>query len=751
MSELTPIMGDKERLQAQRLSQAPAQPPLGVSGYEQERFLGRGAFGEVWMAVNSNVGKRVAIKFYSRRGSLDWSLLSREVEKLSFLFHDRYVVQLLEVGWDADPPYYVMEYMERGSLEDRLANVILPVPEAVEIFQDIATGLVHAHDKGILHCDLKPANILLDQDFKPRLADFGQARLTHEQSPALGTLFYMAPEQADLVALPNASWDVYALGAILYRMLTGDPPHRSAQAEKTFSEEGCLEDRLRRYRDFIRQAPPPMAHRKVLGMDAALARIIDRCLVVDPHRRYPNVQAVLDDLHARRRQQARRPLLILGLALPALVLLVMAGFAVLGINDLIRWSHEQIAGLAQKSNHFAAESVAQRIALDLDKRWRILERYARKKDFQEQLTRYQEASAGSAKRKAAQRWIQQWLDTAYTDFRDVLREQGPAYSWFVSEATQGIQVARHPYSDRTVGKPWWQRDYFHGLGQTIKDKDAYERKHDIPRPITRPHRSVVFVSQASHTYCVAFSVPVKDGTRILGVLGMTMEVGTVPLNQVSDWRGALIDMRPSASGVRGLVIAHPLLKPSEFGRIAVSPDVVERCLALEKMHDEYHRSHIPAQAADTMLFEEEDWIKLALLDSYQDPLDPDKQWLAALAPVVVQHTPEEVINTGWFVVVQEPQRAVANPVQQLRGHLLGGLVVALVVVMLVIGLSWGFVFLLSSETFQFPVVAFIRRQLGMTVTVTSLRAALQTSRPRLETLSSGTRTSGTSTPKTPNA
>src|SRR6185436_1073884 len=162
------------------------------------------------------------------RGGVDWSLLSREVEKLRFLSADRYVVQLLDVGWDSEPPYYVMEYIEHGSLEDLLqARMTMTVPEAVTLFREIAVGLAHAHGKGVLHCDLKPANVLLDSDLHPRLADFGQSRLSHEQSPALGTLFYMAPEQANLDAVPDARWDVYALGAILYRMLTGELPSRT--------------------------------------------------------------------------------------------------------------------------------------------------------------------------------------------------------------------------------------------------------------------------------------------------------------------------------------------------------------------------------------------------------------------------------------------------------------------------------------------------------------------------------------------
>ncbi len=181
------------------------------------------------MAIDRNTGRRVAIKFYTHRGGLDWSLLSREVEKLAFLSADRYVVQLIDVGWEADPPYYVMEYVEQGSLEDRLKDGPLPVGQAAQLFREVAVGLVHSHGKGVLHCDLKPANILLDQDGKPRLADFGQSRLSHEQTPALGTLFYMAPEQADLEAVPDARWDVYALGALMYSMVTGQPPYRSEE------------------------------------------------------------------------------------------------------------------------------------------------------------------------------------------------------------------------------------------------------------------------------------------------------------------------------------------------------------------------------------------------------------------------------------------------------------------------------------------------------------------------------------------
>ena len=109
-------------------------PPSHVPGYEMRQLLGRGAYGEVWVALDETTGRRVAIKFFAHRGALDWSLLSSEVEKLVFLSADRYVVQLLDVGWDSEPPYYVMEYVENGSLDDYLKKQgVLPVGEAVEL------------------------------------------------------------------------------------------------------------------------------------------------------------------------------------------------------------------------------------------------------------------------------------------------------------------------------------------------------------------------------------------------------------------------------------------------------------------------------------------------------------------------------------------------------------------------------------------------------------------------------------------
>ena len=344
----TPRQTDEQLERSRLLSErAPGNAELKVPGFSLIERLGEGAYGEVWLAREDKTGKLVAIKFYTHRRGLDWSLLNREVEKLALLYTSRNIVRLIDVGWQSDPPHYVMEYLERGSLETLLKEGRPEPEEAVRIIRSVCQALVHAHGRGVLHCDLKPANVLLDSDLEPRLCDFGQSRLSHEQNPALGTLFYMAPEQASLDSVPDARWDVYALGALLFQLLTGYPPYRTPKNETLLKDTTTLEVRLQTYREIVTTSPRPREHHRVAGADRRLVEIVDRCLHLDPERRYSNAQAVLDVLYIRERQRRVQPLVAMGGIGPAVILLAMFLFASRSIQSAVTTTSDNLTARAR--------------------------------------------------------------------------------------------------------------------------------------------------------------------------------------------------------------------------------------------------------------------------------------------------------------------------------------------------------------------------------------------------------------------
>jgi eukaryotic-like serine/threonine-protein kinase len=266
---------------------------LHADGYRVLELLGEGTFGQVWLAEEEHSGTRVAVKFFARRAGRQWHTLLEEVRQLASLDGVGGIVQLKGVAPSHDPPYFVMSYAECGSLAARLQRGPLPPAEALRIFAAVAAALAEVHAKGIRHCDLKPANVLLDAAGRPLLADFGQAHLDNDDTPSLGTFFYMAPEQATLdPQLADARWDVYALGALFHAMLTGHPPRQSPSLSAAIEKEPDLAGRLRVYRLGVRAAPPATEHRKIRGLDRPLADLIDRCLAIDPAERPRDAGAV---------------------------------------------------------------------------------------------------------------------------------------------------------------------------------------------------------------------------------------------------------------------------------------------------------------------------------------------------------------------------------------------------------------------------------------------------------------------------
>src|SRR3954468_7510110 len=209
-------------------------PETVIAGrYKLEDLLGRGGMSEVYRAEDLELGRRVALKLLAP--DADTARFEREARAVASLGHPN-VMQLYDYGEDNGRPYMVLEYVPGGTLEDRLSSMEgkpLPDDETRVISAGMAAGLAHAHSRGVIHRDLKPANVLFDEEGRPKLADFGIARMAAgegtltEAGTVLGTAAYISPEQASGEPATAAS-DVYSFGVMLFRMLTGRLPFESS-------------------------------------------------------------------------------------------------------------------------------------------------------------------------------------------------------------------------------------------------------------------------------------------------------------------------------------------------------------------------------------------------------------------------------------------------------------------------------------------------------------------------------------------
>jgi eukaryotic-like serine/threonine-protein kinase len=260
-----------------------------VPGYEVLGELGRGGMGVVYRARQVRLGRVVALKVLlagAHAGEQDLARFRAEAEAVARLQHPN-IVQIYEVGEEGGRPYLALEYVDGGSLADRLRGTPLPAREAARLAETLARAVHAAHRHGIVHRDLKPANVLLTADGTPKVVDFGLAKrldgaTLHTQTGAvLGTPDFMAPEQAEGGATGPAT-DVHALGALLYQMLTGRPP---------FVAETALDTLLRVRLD--EPVPPSVLQPKV---PRDLGTVCLKCLRKSPAQRYASALDLAEDL-----------------------------------------------------------------------------------------------------------------------------------------------------------------------------------------------------------------------------------------------------------------------------------------------------------------------------------------------------------------------------------------------------------------------------------------------------------------------
>jgi eukaryotic-like serine/threonine-protein kinase len=311
--EKSPLAGDsvppgETKKGSATATQATAELPA-VAGYEIVGVLGRGGMGVVYQAWQFKLNRMVALKMMLGSSYADADDLARfriEAEASARLQHPN-IVQVHEVGERIGRPFLALEFVDGGSLAQHLAGKPLPPLQAAQLVMTLAQAMHYAHQRGIIHRDLKPSNVLLAHsrraevrkhpdadasrftDLIPKITDFGLAKLviggsdqTHSGS-ILGTPSYMAPEQAaGKVKDISTAVDVYALGAILYELLTGRPPFQGESVAQTLQ--------------LVETAEPTPPRRRDSRVPRDLETICLKCLEKDPRQRYGSAAELADDL-----------------------------------------------------------------------------------------------------------------------------------------------------------------------------------------------------------------------------------------------------------------------------------------------------------------------------------------------------------------------------------------------------------------------------------------------------------------------
>jgi WD40 repeat protein len=332
--------------------------------YELLSEVARGGMGVVFRARQRSLNRVVALKMVlgsAPGGSQGHNRFLVEARAVARLSHPN-IVPIYEVNEHDGQPYFTMEFLSGGSLRERLDAIRGDQRGIARLMATVAQAVEHAHRRGILHRDLKPTNVLLDERGEPHVSDFGLAKRIGEESDLtqagaiVGTPSYMAPEQARAETDLSTAVDVYGLGAMLYELLTGQPPFRGSTPLETMMAVVAKDP-----------VPPRQCHS---GIDADLETICLKCLAKAPLDRYGSAEALANELerwlrgepiHARRATLVergvkwcrRQPMLAAALSIAAVAfvgLLLLGGFL---------WQNAEARAQAVQNLNDAQEQLAQ--------------------------------------------------------------------------------------------------------------------------------------------------------------------------------------------------------------------------------------------------------------------------------------------------------------------------------------------------------------------------------------------------------
>ncbi len=667
------------------------------------RHHAEGGLGVVYAAEDRQLKRNLAVKFIHDRVVHDAASRTRfllEAEVTSRLEHPG-VVPMYGVGQTKDGrPFYAMRFIEGETLDaaiqrhyDRTrgnadrSDRERQFNELLLRFVAVCQTIAYAHNRGIIHRDIKPVNILLGRYGQTIVVDWGLALPVGRQGVfkdseertlmpssgsdsnrvAAGTPVFMSPEQASGSLDLSPASDIYSLGVTLYRILTGQLP---------FGGRDCL-NRVR-CGDFAR---PTQVNRRVSrALEAVCLKAMSRL----PQDRYPTAMELAKDIEnyladlpvsayrepaARKLARwARRHRAWAQTLCAGLLLLTVVG--IVGAAWLARQAHLESqlradAETARQSEHelrsqglqVSAQFAARTLGNQIDLCWRILEKEA----GDPRMHQYLETVNADPHDEATWQDLQQWLDQR--------RQQHPpdvaCRCWFI-QTRQGIQVARSPEYEESgarfssLGVNFSYRDYFHGAG---RDDDKSVASRLARTPLRQVHNSTAMESTNEGDLIVAFSVPIRrdDHEEPIGVLAMTILLGRfadLQVNLPAGQKVLLVETRqyylqreyPEPHRVRGegLILHHEDFINRKEERL---PHVSDEVVWFMRRAVGQHRTTATTGSLDNLLPED-----------YRDPVARDRngRWLAAYAPVLVSSRIEPQDETGWFVIVQQQQQQAST-------------------------------------------------------------------------------------------
>ena len=594
----------------------------GDSEFSGVEYIGQGGMGVVYKAYHKNFDHWVALKFISPShvsSAADLERFRTEGQSMARLKHPN-IVTVHETGEYQGRPYFVMELVEGQSLRDRVDEFVDRPRDAAALVETLALAVHHAHQRRVLHNDLKPGNILLDSEGEPHITDFGLAkRFDKDASPSTtgaveGTASYMSPEQADGRDITTVS-DVYALGAILYTLLTGGPPFRGDTVQET----------LRR----VIKEPPQPPHELNPIVEETLEAICLKCLSKDRSLRYASANELARDLAnyrageetvaspwSRRQRIAswcRRNMIEAGLVTAVIAIWI---FAVVMALSVAQARKADLLQATLKSVSFAAKDLATTALLQL--------RYlGRNVDIATADSRLADMLAKND-RKGLERLLV-----------DICAGQPIPFKTCYVINRDGIMLAHVPRSDESIGSDYSWRNHFQGakaLGLKGITGSVY---------VSRVYRG-----RSDNFYKFAVSAPILNAEkRFVGVITTSVmtdaSMGLVSLHG-DNRKVALIaptdvdspELKLDSNNEKYVVLYHPGYRkgidPVEFP-YANKVGVRRGAIADEQF-----------QLSDAKL-------QISPDDNYVDPVaavakEYAGRWIAGFAPVG---------NTGFVVIVQQ--------------------------------------------------------------------------------------------------